>query len=94
MPEFGPYERPTTITDAARVTAEKRPDEGYEPDVPDDVERGDWAIWLPHDCDDWVIAHGSPEHVVAEARKLIDALEAAIAHVLSAPAGGTGDETP
>ena len=24
--------------------------------VPMDVEDGDWAIWLPHQCDEWIIA--------------------------------------
>ena len=44
-----------------------------------DIGKGDWAVMLPHSCDSWVIAAGSREHTLAEARRFRDELDKAIA---------------
>ena len=77
---FGDYRRVTSVDDEAGVHAARRPAEGYS-DVPYDVERGAWALWLPHDCDEWVIASGSADEVLAAGRQFRDAIEKALRHI-------------
>lgn len=48
---------------------------------PHDIEPGHWAVVLPHHCDEWVIATGGREHVLAEARRFRDELDIAIRHM-------------
>lgn len=76
--EVGPYSRSTTTDDDARVHVAQRPLEGYGVPVPYDVERGAWCVWLPHDCDEWVIGTGSSEHVAEQVELLIESLTEAL----------------
>lgn len=43
-----------------------------------DMGPGDYAIWLPHQCDEWIVACGSKEHVLAKARDFLASVKAAI----------------
>lgn len=73
----GPYSRPTTVDDEARVHVAHRGEGEYVD--PYDVAVGEWAVWLPHDCDEWIIGQGDREHVAQQVRLLIDSLTEALA---------------
>jgi len=45
---------------------------------PFDMKDGDWSVFLPHHCDEWIIATGDRESVLAEARRFRAELDAAI----------------
>jgi hypothetical protein len=50
----------------------------YEMSWDHGVDLGDWALYLPHQCDAWNIADGDRETTLAEAREFRAELDAAI----------------
>ena len=80
MPEFGTYARATTVEDTARIQADVKGKLERRRSLPTVYENGDdsAAVWLPHDCDEWVIASGSVDEAVAQAEEFRAALDEAI----------------
>lgn len=70
--EFGPYVRSTTFETEARVTVTRHGDTWHP------YEGGEVALWLPHDCDEWLIASGSREEVLARGEEFIASVRAAV----------------
>lgn len=77
MPKFGPYKTTTSTDDEAQVNATS-PQDRWTPDRPMDVSPDDHALWLPHSCDEWIIAQGDRETVIARGREFIASVEAAL----------------
>lgn len=75
--QFGEYSRRTTVEDDARINAAQHTD-ATRLWMPDDTTDGEWAVWLPHDCDEWVIAHGDRPAVIAKLTQFRDAVDDAI----------------
>lgn len=74
--QVGPYTRSTTVDDDARVHVGLCEEGDYLGLY--DVAVGEWAVWLPHDCDEWVIGQGTREHVAEQVRLLIASLTEAL----------------
>lgn len=79
---YGPYRRATTVEEeeyGGVYAGGPRPSEGNDRyDYPHDVDTGEYAIWLPHDCDEWVIACGTREEVLAKGREFLESVKAAL----------------
>ncbi len=43
-----------------------------------DILQGDWAVFLPHSCDEWVIATGDRGRVLAEVLRFRAELDLAV----------------
>lgn len=72
---IGPYERTTTTDSCAgvRVSLPGETSDGC------DIETHDFAVYLPHDCDEWVIAcDPDPAVVKAKVIELIESLALAL----------------
>lgn len=74
---LGPYRRETTVASKEDGGVYAGHSEGHE-GMPYDVEPGEYAIWLPHDCDEWIIATGSREEVLTKGRQFVEAVQAAL----------------
>jgi hypothetical protein len=86
---FGNYRRVTTVDSEAGVHAGQRAEDSRSWEFPaHDVRPGEWALWLPHDCDEWIIAHGTATEVLEAGRRFRDAIDAALAHIEEQAAEG------
>lgn len=81
MPKFGPYVRETTTDEEAHVTVAQAGNSEHDDYMPQvdyhRLENGQWAVWLPHDCDEWVIGHGTKEETLDQLNTFIESLNAA-----------------
>lgn len=88
---FGDYSRSTTVEEDARVHAARKgdPDNGASDGYGlHDVAEGEWALWLPHDCDEWTIACGDATSVLDEGRRFLASVQAALDHIEIASRSG------
>lgn len=46
---------------------------------PMDAGADDFAVWLPHSCDEWIIGCGTPEQVIEQVAALRDDLNSILA---------------